>query len=66
MTNSSEKTLPSRDTVMRIHRVHELHGSEENVVIEAIADLLAYCGEKWPAMFKEAARRCAAEVGKPS
>lgn len=43
--------------VERIHRVFEALGSDEERVIEAIADLRAYCGQKWPVMLQEALRR---------
>ena len=41
----------------RIYRVFEALGSDEERAIEAIADLRAYCGQKWPTMLEEALRR---------
>lgn len=43
--------------VERIHRVFAALGSDEERVIEAIADLRAYCGQAWPKMLEEALRR---------
>ena len=43
--------------VARIHRVHAAHGTDEEAVIEALADLRAYCGRSWPKMLAEALRR---------
>jgi hypothetical protein len=53
--NELRKMTPSE--VARIHRVLEALGSDEERAIEAIADLRAYCGQKWPVMLQEALRR---------
>lgn len=43
--------------VERIHRVANQFGGDEEKVIEAIADLRAYCGTAWPRMLDQALRR---------
>lgn len=43
--------------VTRIHRVHAEYGTDGDRVIEALADLRAYCGNAWPKMLEEALRR---------
>lgn len=43
--------------VARIHRVFEALGADEEKVIEALADLRAYCGRAWPKMLEEALAR---------
>lgn len=47
--------------VVRIQRVHAEYGTDEEKVIEAIADLRAYCGEAWPKMLETAVRRYRAD-----
>lgn len=46
-----------QDEVDRIHRVYEALGGDNEKVIEAIADLRAYCGQAWPNMLEEALKR---------
>ena len=46
-----------QDEVDRIHRVYEALGGDNEKVIEAIADLRAYCGLAWPNMLEEALKR---------
>lgn len=43
--------------VARIRRVFDALGGDEERVIEALADLRAYCGRAWPKMLEEALRR---------
>lgn len=43
--------------VDRIYRVHAALSNDGERVIEAIADLRAYCGPAWPKMLEEALRR---------
>ena len=43
--------------VARIRRVFDALGGDEEKVIEALADLRAYCGRAWPKMLEEALRR---------
>jgi hypothetical protein len=45
--------------VARIHRVYRAIGNDNNheKAIEAIADLIAYCGAAWPTMLQDALRR---------
>lgn len=43
--------------VERIHRVHAQYGTDEERVIEALADMRAYCGQSWPKMLEQALRR---------
>lgn len=47
--------------VERIHRVFRSIGSDDEKAIEAIADLRAYCGQRWPVMLEEALRRYQAD-----
>lgn len=57
MSRLKELRNMTPDEVARIHRVFEALGAEEEKVIEAIADLRAYCGRAWPKMLEEALRR---------
>ena len=43
--------------VERAHRIFSQFGGDTEKVIEAIADLRAYCGRAWPKMLEEALRR---------
>lgn len=43
--------------VARIRRVFDALGGDDEKVIEAIADLRAYCGNAWPKMLEEALAR---------
>lgn len=45
------------DEAERIHRVLAEYGTDEERVIELLADLRAYCGQAWPRMLEEALRR---------
>lgn len=47
--------------VERIHRVFNSIGSDDEKAIEALADLRAYCGQKWPTILGEALRRYRAD-----
>lgn len=50
------REMPAAE-VARIHRVFDALGGDEDKVIEALADLRAYCGRSWPQMLAEALRR---------
>lgn len=43
--------------VERAHRIFNKFVGDDEKVIEAIADLRAYCGNAWPKMLEEALRR---------
>lgn len=43
--------------VERIHRIAAQYGTDDEQVIELLADLRAYCGQAWPRMLEEALRR---------